>query len=190
MQLIVTRDNQELFVRPIELQDKEALNDAFQHLSAESRCRRFLAPIKQLTSEELAYFTELDHRDHQALVAVTPSGKIIGVARYIRFGKASSGAEVAVTVVDEWQRHGVGYALLRQLAHRARDAGIEAFTGICLANNRDMIQLLRELGPAVKNQYQQGGVVELEVELPTDADPDTAAAHLRAAGQAARSVTG
>jgi GNAT superfamily N-acetyltransferase len=99
---------------------------------------RKLAPIKQLTSDQLAYFTELDHRDHEALVAVTPSGRIVGVARYIRFGKGSTGAEVAVTVADEWQQRRVGYALLRALAHH----------------------------------------------------PETTAAHLRAAGKAARSVTG
>jgi len=190
VQRIVTRDNQQLFVRRIDPQDKEALNEAFQHLSPESRYKRFLAPIKQLTSDQLAYFTDLDHRDHEALVAVTPSGKIVGVARYIRLGKGSTSAEVAVTVVDEWQQRGVGYALVRELARRARNAGIETFTGICLADNRKMIQLLRELGPAVKSQYEEGGVVELEVELATDAGPDTTAAHLRAAGRAARSVTG
>jgi SAM-dependent methyltransferase len=43
--------------------------------------------------------------------------------------------------------------------------------------------------PAVQNKHDLGGVVEVEVELPTDADPDTVAAHLRAAGRAARSVS-
>jgi GNAT superfamily N-acetyltransferase len=187
-QPIWTQDGVELWVRPLEPSDKAVLIEVFEHLGSESRYERFLAPIKHLSTEDLSYLTDIDHRDREALVAVTPAGEPVGVARYIRFGPGSGGAEVAVTVVDEWQQRGVGYALLRLLARRAREAGIATFTGICLADNRNMIQLLRELGPAVKSTNDRGGVVELEVELPTDADPDMAAAHLRAAAIAAQGI--
>jgi GNAT superfamily N-acetyltransferase len=189
LEQIVTRDKQRLYVRSLEPGDQDVLIEILEHLSDESRYRRFLEPIKQLSSADLSRLTNVDHHDSEALVAATPAGEPVGVARYIRLGKESTGAEVAVTVVDEWQQRGVGYALLRKLARRAREVGIETFTGICLGDNRSAIQLLHELGPAVKNHYEQGGVVELEVELPTNADADTAGAHLRAAGRAAQSVT-
>jgi hypothetical protein len=37
-----------------------------------------------LTRSDLAYLTEVDHRDHEALIAVTPTGELVRVARYIR----------------------------------------------------------------------------------------------------------
>lgn len=51
-------------MRPIRPDDKSALSRAFEHLSEESRYRRFLAPIKRLTGSDLAYLTELDHHGH------------------------------------------------------------------------------------------------------------------------------
>lgn len=56
-------------------------------------------------------------------------------------------AETAATVIDEWQGRGVGTELLRRVAARAREAGIEHFTASCLAENHDIQQLLQELGP-------------------------------------------
>jgi GNAT superfamily N-acetyltransferase len=127
------------------------------HLSDETRYRRFLAPIKQLTSDEITYFTEVDHRDHEALIALTADGEIVWIARYIRFGPESTGAEVAVTVADEWRGRGVGTALLALLAQRAAEAVIEAVQGICLAGNTDVQQLLRELGPAPRRAIRRLG---------------------------------
>ena len=71
----------------------------FDDLSDETRYRRFLAPIKQLTSDEITYFTEVDHRDHEALIALTADGEIVWIARYSRFGPESTGPEVAVKLL-------------------------------------------------------------------------------------------
>jgi hypothetical protein len=76
-----TRDGVSLEVRPIEPGDREALAEGFQHLSVESRYRRFLTPVKALTRLSLDYLTRLDHRDHEALIALTGGGEIVGVAR-------------------------------------------------------------------------------------------------------------
>ena len=72
----------ELTVRPIRPTDKDALLDLFERLSPRSRLRRFLAPKPSLSRRELAYFTEVDHRTHEALVAVDGDGVLHGVARY------------------------------------------------------------------------------------------------------------
>jgi GNAT superfamily N-acetyltransferase len=145
-----------------------ALVDAFQHLSQESIYKRFLAPVKRLTRSELAYLTELDHSDHEALVAVTEADEIVGVARYVRQPDDPKRAEVAVTVRDEWQGRSVGTALLGLLASRATANGVEQFTGVCLAQNREMLQLFDELGPT-SHRRTDGDVTEVEVTLPTTA---------------------
>ena len=69
------------------------------------------------------------------LVATThkPAGKerIVGVARYDRVA-GTDVAEIAVAVVDEFQRRGLGGALLAILARVAREHGIKTFTLIVL----------------------------------------------------------
>ncbi|HEX6116831.1 MAG TPA: GNAT family N-acetyltransferase [Solirubrobacterales bacterium] len=173
-------DGARLTVRPIAPHDAEALRAAFGHLSAETRYRRFLGPVKRLTEANVEYLTQLDHRNHEALVAVDDEGAIVGVARYIRLEDRAGVAEVAVTVADDWQGRGVGTALLSRLAARARAAGIEAFIGICLTDNEDMIQLLRELGSGAKVSNVGDGTVEVEAELPGTVTPAAARAALRA----------
>ena len=150
-------------MRPIESDDKAALRAAFDHLSEESRYRRFLMPMKRLSPEMLRYFTEVDHHDHEALVAIDPpADAIVGVARYIKTGGGR--AEAAVTVADDWQGRGLGSLLLEELAEHARGEGITHFTALVLANNDAMIALLRALGP-VRRIDAQMGTVEVEAEL-------------------------
>jgi GNAT superfamily N-acetyltransferase len=159
------RDGRAIEVRPIEAGDKEALRSAFEALSLQSRYERFLSPIDHMSTAMLRYFTEVDHHDHEALVALDPdSDSIIGVARYVREEDPKL-AEAAITVADEWQGQGLGSALLREIAERAREEGVERFTAFVLARNDDMIDLLHSLGPA-KVVDRQHGAVQIEAELP------------------------
>ena len=57
-------------------------------------------------------------------------------------------AEVAVAVADSWQGNGVATALLDRLAERARAEGIRRFSAEILAENRPMLELIEEVGPA------------------------------------------
>jgi GNAT superfamily N-acetyltransferase len=179
--VMTTTDGVELAIRPIAASDRAALIRSFEHLSTESRYRRFLAPVKRLTESDLTSFTELDHRDREALISLTPDGQIVGVARYIRLATGSDKAEVAVTVADEWQHRGVGTALLERLAKRARASGIDSFIAVCLTRNRDMLQLLRELGPLKTcEKPDDAGVIEAEVELPASTEATTPAPRVSA----------
>ena len=64
----------------------------------------------------------------------------------MRWPEAPDSAEVAVAVVDDWQGRGLGSALLEELTERAGEEGIERFTATVLAENRQVIELLRGLG--------------------------------------------
>ena len=89
---------------------------AFERLSEESRYRRFFTTKNELSAAELDYLVDVDHEDHEAIIAIDPSsGEVLGVARYIRSKDDAEVAEVAVTVADDWQRRGLGRALLRPL---------------------------------------------------------------------------
>ena len=114
-------DGREIVVRPIRPDDRAELAAGMRRLSPESRYRRFFTPTSELSESQLTYLTEVDHHDHEALVAVDPeTDHGIGVSRFIRSSEDRELAEVAVAVADSWQGHGVATALLDRLAERAR----------------------------------------------------------------------
>src|SRR6185503_18091111 len=73
-------------------------------------------------------------------------------------------ADVSVTVADDWQRRGLGSALLGLLTDRARDEGIRRFTALVLAENQGALALLRGLGQT--EQRGLGPERQLVIELP------------------------
>jgi GNAT superfamily N-acetyltransferase/nucleotide-binding universal stress UspA family protein len=160
------RDGTPVVVRPIESADRDRLRAGFERLSPESRYRRFFSPVNELSERDLDYLVEVDHHDHEALLAVPPDGGPgYGVARFVR--TAPEEAEPAIVVVDDWQGRGVGGLLLDVLAERAREEGIARFRAPVLARNEESIRLLRRLGPT--RQSRVGEEVELEIELGLDA---------------------
>ena len=159
-------DGSQVLVRAIVPSDKAALEAAFEQLSKHSRHMRFLAYKTRLSSAELDYFTEVDHIDHEALIA-TDSGctEILAIARYVRLPSHRQSAEVAVTVADDWQGRGLGAGLLSRLADRAREHGICRFEGQLLSENRRVIELLKTVGAL--DLRSRGTVTDFVVELST-----------------------
>jgi RimJ/RimL family protein N-acetyltransferase len=167
---VTLRSGQRVLIRAVRPADAPGLAEAFEQLSETSRYRRFFAVKPRLSEQSLAYFTEVDHHDHEAVVAVAPgSGQLVGVARFIRNPAEPDRAEVAVTVIDSWQQRGVGTVLLRELAHRAAEEGIRQFTAEILAENQPMLTLAHQLGPA-ETAYS-GSTVSARIDLPPAAEP-------------------
>jgi RimJ/RimL family protein N-acetyltransferase len=143
----VLRDGSEVLIRPIRGADAPLLADGFARLSLRSRYMRFLTPKAELSAAELRYLTEVDHHDHEALGAVDhAAGRGVGVARYIRSAEDAQSAEIAVTVVDEWQGRGLGAELVARLSERALAEGIRRFTGLAAADNVAVARLARNIG--------------------------------------------
>lgn len=160
------RDGATVVLRPIRASDRDRLVEGFAHLSPESRYHRFLAPIEELSEPMVRYLTEVDHHDHEAIVAVDPlTGAGVGVARFVRLPDRPETAEAAVTVADEWQGRGVGTLLLAALSERARDEGIRTFTAMMLAANHDMLEVLEPVA-RVRVIDRRTGTVEIEVDVP------------------------
>jgi RimJ/RimL family protein N-acetyltransferase len=141
---IVLRDGSRVLIRPVQSADAPLLADGFARLSATSRWMRFLTPKKELSPAELRFLTDLDHHDHEALGALDHrDGRGVGVARYVRQADDPWGADVAVTIVDEWQGRGLGTELLARLSDRAREENIRRFTALVAAENVAVGGLLR-----------------------------------------------
>jgi RimJ/RimL family protein N-acetyltransferase len=160
------RDGREVVIRPILAADEHALARAFERLSMESRHRRFLSPVPSLSARQLHYLTDVDHHCHEALIAFDAStGDGVGTARYVRLPGNEATAEVAVTIIDDWQGIGLGRELLGRLAERAGQEGVSQLSGIVLAENRPMLRLLERVGDA-ERRPEGNGTVEVRVRLP------------------------
>jgi GNAT superfamily N-acetyltransferase len=163
---IELRDGSRVRIRQGRATDDDLLRRGFERLSARSRYRRFLTPLSKLDKRMLRYLTDVDHHDHEAMVALDEACEEgLGVARYVRDPARRDRAEVAVTVVDDWQGRGLGTILLDVISARARREGIRTFTALVLAENHKMRDLLEELGP-VRTVDQAQGTMELEVPIP------------------------
>ena len=131
-------------------------------MGPQSRYMRFFAPVVRLTDSQLDYLTDIDHHDHEALVAVdVDTREGVGVARFVRVEERV--AEPAVVVADDWQRRGIGALLLDELANRARAEGIDTFLALVLADNAAALALLKSLGDV--EMIDHGGEVEVRIAL-------------------------
>lgn len=157
----------EVTLRQIRPSDKLLLTEAFEELSPVAVYQRFFAPVERLSESDLVYLTEVDHSDHEALVAIDPEdGSLVGVARYVRT-KVRNEAEVAVIIGDPWQGKGLGTTLLQRLVRRAASNGIDYFLALVLTSNTSATDLFENLVPDMSHKVRgDPGQVEIRIELP------------------------
>ena len=138
-----------LEIRPIRATDAACLSDAWSRSSPQSRHRRMNGTLDHLRPAELRYLTEVDHHNHEAMVAIDrETDRLVGVMRYIRTPSRPREAELAALVVDDWQRRGVATALLSELSARALEDGIEQYRAIVSPENAPAVAALRRIsGP-------------------------------------------
>ena len=159
-------DRTTLVIRPIRPEDKPLLLDGFNRLSERSRYFRFFTKLPTLSRDQLHYLTEVDQESHSAWVAgVVEDGHEtgVGVIRWIRLRDDPSTAEMAVTVVDDYQRRGIGRTLFYVAAQEALLKGVKSFFAVVLAENRATIAMLRGMGSST-GTYEDG-VLHLTIPL-------------------------
>jgi len=165
---IELRDGTKLQLRPIAPEDEPLLHEAVAAMSERTVYFRFFSPIKRMSDALAHRLAVVDYNDRFAIVATTrkPNGKerIVGVARYDRAG-GTDVAEVAVAVIDEFQRRGLGSVLLTELARVGRAHEIKTFSLIVLPENSEMLGLLRKMG-WIHQARLSGGMYEISFDLP------------------------
>jgi RimJ/RimL family protein N-acetyltransferase len=162
------QDGAQVLIRPIRPNDKALLADGLRRLSPESAQRRFLTPKRSFSRAELRYLTEVDSRDHVALVVEDPTDPVrhlIAVGRFVRLHDDLEAADVAFTVADDWQGRGLGSLLGIHLVHAARNRGIRRFTATMASDNVAAHRLMAKLTKHLDQQHVGGGVNELVLDL-------------------------
>ncbi|MGB8436162.1 MAG: GNAT family N-acetyltransferase [Burkholderiales bacterium] len=148
----------DITIRAVRSDDKERIIKAFQALDRRSVYLRFFSCKKELGEEELRRVTECDGARQVVLVATVGSGDeetIVGLGDYVRSGAA---ADISFAVEEDFQRRGIASRLLQQLAHIARADGITRFEADVLAENTQMLTVLRRSGLPMRSTQEEGVV--------------------------------
>lgn len=107
----------------------------------------------------------VDGVEHVALVLVALPRKgdeeVIGLGRLIRHPDRPTAADVAVTVLDEWQGRGAATVLLDALTQRRPEGVTELITQVA-SDNPASLAMLRRLG-ALRITGTASGVHDVEV---------------------------
>jgi len=163
-QAVRLRSGDVVRLRQVRPDDAPALARAYANLGEQSRYRRFFTVMPDLPEATLTAAAGVDHRDHEALVALPLlSSEIVGECRFVRYADRPDTADLAVTVIDAWQGRGLGSVLLSRLSERALEVGIAYFTAEVLAENQTMLALLPSLGRV--ETESRGPVVTARIEI-------------------------
>jgi GNAT superfamily N-acetyltransferase len=160
----ILSDGQTIRLRAIRPSDREMLREEFLKLSKATVRDRFFSVKMDLTAKELTYFTEVDFNHHVALVAELESGATqscttylpVAVGRLVRKSEQADHCEIAITVTDAMQGHGIGKILLNHLIDCARKLGLRHMDASVMAGNTRMMKLIRKLGLPFKSHLQDG----------------------------------
>ena len=145
--------------------DRAAVRDVFGAMSERSRRLRFHGPKPRLREDELDVLVDVGRCGREAVAAIDlVSGKVVGLARFVRDERDPRVAEVAFEVVDDCQSSGLGGRLVAELKAIAASEGVERFRASVVAGNEAALALLRRTGRVVSSAYVDGAY-ELVVEL-------------------------
>lgn len=157
--LLSLATGQGLLLRAIRPDDRDALLYGFRQLSPASVRDRCFNVRLDLGEAELDHLTRVNFVDHVALVAEVEMDREYrpaAVGRFVRVDEHPGHAELAITVLDDYQGLGVGSALLGALIECARELGLSHLDATAFAENRRVTGLLRGSGLPLDSRVDNG----------------------------------
>jgi GNAT superfamily N-acetyltransferase len=149
-------------IRKLWVGEAHKYRDHLLRLDSESRNNRFGGGVADAFIADYVNLTlNMDSVVHGFFI----DGQLRGAAELRMLG-GDAGAEAAIAIEKNWQRHGVGSALLERTILPARNRGVKHLHMTCLANNRRMQQLARKFDADLTFDF--GSVVgEVDAPYPT-----------------------
>ncbi len=130
--------------------NKQQISDGLRDMSPESIRYRFLGSKREFTEKELSYLTTLDGFNHYAIgMEERETGRGIAIVRLVRSSKDETEAEVAVTIIDDYQKVGLGQVLIKLMILAAAERDIERLSFTYLPANEGIVKLLHKIGPVI-----------------------------------------
>jgi len=151
-------------VRPWRAGDQALLVAAQPDLSPKSLTNRFFTGLSTLPVKYLRYVAHAPRDKWDAEVAVH-HGRLVGWAEVARPAAGHDEADLAVLVVDAWQRRGVATALFQALLPRAAAAGVRVVHADVDPANTAVRALIRTLDVAGVSARWESGLVHYRMQL-------------------------
>jgi GNAT superfamily N-acetyltransferase len=164
------KNGQDVRVRALVYDDAVYLVDIFEHMSSDSRYRRFHQTTDHFPPgriwREAENIAHMDETQQEGLLAFAdlpdrPNAPV-GAARYVCIGAGQ--AETAVSVRDDMQNKGIGSALLRLLAEEAREKGIKQIVADIVNSNKGIFVVLNKL-PYTVTHKADGAYSTITIDL-------------------------
>ncbi len=143
-------------VRPWRPGDQALLVAAQRELSPASLSSRFFVGTSTLPVKYLRYVAHAPRDRWDAQVA-TQRGRLLGWAEFARTPAAPHEADLAVLVIDAWQRRGVASALIATMLPRVVAAGVRVVHADIDPGNAAARAMVRSVfGDTLTATYQDG----------------------------------
>ena len=148
-------------------EDADRLVRGYKKLSLKTKMFRFHYGKDKLSTSEKEYLVNVDNYNHLAIGAVDLDKSYdVGIAliRYIRDETDPAKAEVALTVIDEYQNKGIGIHLYNEMLEYACKNGIKLLIYCVMKENTTMLNILEKFGGEIVDS--SGNQYLIEVKLP------------------------
>jgi acyl-CoA hydrolase/GNAT superfamily N-acetyltransferase len=151
---------EEILFRPVKSVDSRLVQEHFYHLDSRDVRNRFLHPRSSFGRRNISALLEIDYVQDLTIVAVTGE---VGFEQVIAMGgyysdPETNTAEVAFSVLPEWQGRGISSIIQLKLAQAARENGMLGLTAYVSPENEGMIRLFKKLPYRVTTSVE-GGVL-------------------------------
>lgn len=156
------RDGIPVSIRPVRPEDEPLIAKFHHTLSDQSVYLRYFHPIalpQRIAHERLSRICFIDYDREMVLVVVkkdpaTGEEAIIAVGRLNRL-RGVNDAEFAILISDDYQRSGLGTALLDRLVQIGRAEKIDRIVADILLENQGMLRACEKVGFTLRYDYEE-----------------------------------
>jgi len=158
---VTLTDQRRIRIRALHSREERPIRLLHARLSPRTRYLRFLSPFPTLPDALVRRLACVDHRRRLAVVAEDEGAGCADVVALASFSAVDETmAELAVVVQDDWQRQGIGTALVSTLLDAAEKRGFDRFIATVATDNSIIRRLLNRVGRVV-GSHTSLGVSEL-----------------------------
>ena len=147
-------------------ESKSLIAASLKDMSRDSIRHRFFGHKNGFTEKELKHLTEIDGTDHFAygIVENLPQEKGVAIVRMVRDEHSSHEAEVAISIIDSYQKFGLGTLLLHVCVVAAFERNISVLRFTYLPDNHGIYRLIKKFG-SFKPEHLEYDFVQVKVPL-------------------------
>ncbi len=149
-------DNETVTVRPAKPVDERRIQEHFYNLDKKDIASRFFHEKTRFVQDEMQGVSQIDYIKDLTVIALVGEfgfGKVVAVGEYL-LDPARNMAEVAFSVIKEYQGKRLGKILLKKLSEAARENGILGLFAYTSPGNQGMIKLFQTLPYKIRTTFE------------------------------------